>query len=253
MRVPWQCVTLCYAQVVNHFSKATSITTKSGLMKSLRQLRWFEPVDIDTFFPRCYDLSDPGDYADFVEDYKATVAERQLKRVVVAVVAAAGGYTGAGAGAGAGAGTGAGAGAGAGAAAGGSAGVGTDVGASAGSQTLPFSCSVLVNLFEHISQYPPLQMTSQHMGGDTSDAQDGLRAVLLRVHESNAFARASMWVARLAVLADTVIFRIAAHLFLVLPSWGMGLWLAFFSLEAFAKACGILHAFLLGFTIHHST
>ena len=115
MRVPWQCVTLCYAQVVNHFSKATSITTKSGLMKSLRQLRWFEPVDIDTFFPRCYDLSDPGDYADFVEDYKATVAERQLKRVVVAVVAAAGGYTGAGAGAGAGAGTGAGAGAGAGA------------------------------------------------------------------------------------------------------------------------------------------
>ena len=106
-----------------------------------------------------------------------------------------------------GAGTGAGAGAGAGAAAGGSAGVGTDVGASAGSQTLPFSCSVLVNLFEHISQYPPLQMTSQHMGGDTSDAQDGLRAVLLRVHESDAFARASMWVARLAVLADTVIHQ----------------------------------------------
>ena len=83
-------------QVVNHFSKATSVTTKSGLMKSLRSLRWFEPVDIDTFFPRCYDLSEPGDYADFVDDYKACVAERNLKRIIARVVEAAG--TGAGAG-----------------------------------------------------------------------------------------------------------------------------------------------------------
>ena len=43
-------------QIVNHFYKATSITTKVGLTHSLKNLIWFNAVDIDTFYPRCYDL-----------------------------------------------------------------------------------------------------------------------------------------------------------------------------------------------------
>lgn len=76
-------------QIVNHFGKASNVTTKSGLMHNLRSLRWFENVDVDTFFPRCYDLADMGDYADFVNDYKCCAAEAVLKRVIVAVKALA--------------------------------------------------------------------------------------------------------------------------------------------------------------------
>jgi tubulin monoglycylase TTLL3/8 len=42
-------------QLVNHFTTATSITTKVGLTHSLRNLIWFTNVDIDTFYPKCYD------------------------------------------------------------------------------------------------------------------------------------------------------------------------------------------------------
>lgn len=57
-------------QIVNHFQRNTSITTKVGLCKSLRNLIWFANVDIDAFYPRCYDMSDPNDLEDFVEDFK---------------------------------------------------------------------------------------------------------------------------------------------------------------------------------------
>ena len=42
-------------QLVNHFKKATAITTKVGLTHSLRNLIWHENIDIDTFYPRCFD------------------------------------------------------------------------------------------------------------------------------------------------------------------------------------------------------
>ena len=63
--------TLLENQVVNHFEKNTSITTKVGLSKSLRNLIWFANVDIDTFYPRGFDLSDINDYQDFVEEFKS--------------------------------------------------------------------------------------------------------------------------------------------------------------------------------------
>jgi hypothetical protein len=63
-------------------SVAVRSLSQSGLVHSLRGLCWFEAADIDTFFPRCYDLADPGDYADFVDDFRGVEAQRVLAIVV---------------------------------------------------------------------------------------------------------------------------------------------------------------------------
>lgn len=64
---------------MNHFEKNTSITTKVGLCKNLRNLIWFNNVDIDAFYPMCFDLGDPNDYEDFVQEFKCLKAESILK------------------------------------------------------------------------------------------------------------------------------------------------------------------------------
>ena len=57
--------TLSNDQLVNHFPKAQAITTKVGLMHNLKNLIWFNNIDIETFYPRCYDLSLPEEQEDF--------------------------------------------------------------------------------------------------------------------------------------------------------------------------------------------
>ena len=52
-------------QLVNHFPKASAVTTKIGLMTNLKNLIWFNSIDIDTFFPRCYDLALTEEQDDF--------------------------------------------------------------------------------------------------------------------------------------------------------------------------------------------
>jgi tubulin monoglycylase TTLL3/8 len=37
-------------------------------------------IDQNTFFPKCYDLSDEGDFEDFLEEYKFSFAENYLKK-----------------------------------------------------------------------------------------------------------------------------------------------------------------------------
>lgn len=66
-------------QIVNHFDKNTLLTTKVGLCHNLRNLIWFNNVDIDTFYPRSFDLIDAGEIADFTEDFKSVKAECILK------------------------------------------------------------------------------------------------------------------------------------------------------------------------------
>ena len=73
-------------QLCNHFDRSTVITTKAGLCHSLRNLIWFNSVDIDTFYPRCYDLSDTAEREDFYTEFKAIRAESVLKQVVSGTV-----------------------------------------------------------------------------------------------------------------------------------------------------------------------
>ena len=66
-------------QIVNHFGKNTTITTKNGLCRSLTNLIWFHKDDVDKFYPRCFDLNDVDEFDDFVEDFKFCEAEKFLK------------------------------------------------------------------------------------------------------------------------------------------------------------------------------
>lgn len=69
-------------QLCNHFDKSTMITTKVGLSHSLRNLIWFNSVDIDTFYPRCFDLVDNSEREDFYTEFKAMRAESILKQAL---------------------------------------------------------------------------------------------------------------------------------------------------------------------------
>jgi len=68
--------------LVNHFPKASAITTKVGLMTNLKNLIWFNNIDIETFFPRCYDLSLEEECDDFNQEFKAVKAECVLKKYI---------------------------------------------------------------------------------------------------------------------------------------------------------------------------
>jgi len=57
-------------QCVNHFENNSSITTKAGLARNIRNLIWFNNDDIDHIYPRCYDLNDVQEFEDFLEDFK---------------------------------------------------------------------------------------------------------------------------------------------------------------------------------------
>lgn len=71
-------------QIVNHFAGAAKgLTTKVGLCRSLRYLHWHANADVDSFFPRCYDLTPEADETRaFHVDFKWTLAQSTLRRVL---------------------------------------------------------------------------------------------------------------------------------------------------------------------------
>ena len=71
-------------QLTNHILKNTAITTKVGLLKSLRELSWLAPVNPDAIYPRSYDLNSNTDMQSFLDDYRCTAAQGMLKEVVAA-------------------------------------------------------------------------------------------------------------------------------------------------------------------------
>jgi tubulin monoglycylase TTLL3/8 len=70
-------------QICNHFDESGTITTKVGLCRNLKNLIWFRNVDIDTFYPRCVEVSEPAEKEDFISEFKATKAECILKQAVI--------------------------------------------------------------------------------------------------------------------------------------------------------------------------
>jgi len=57
-------------QIVNHFQNNIELTKKVGLSKNLKNLVLYKNVDVDNFYPRCFDLFDKLDFEDFIEDFK---------------------------------------------------------------------------------------------------------------------------------------------------------------------------------------
>uniref|UniRef100_A0A2K6E1W8 Tubulin tyrosine ligase like 8 n=1 Tax=Macaca nemestrina TaxID=9545 RepID=A0A2K6E1W8_MACNE len=69
-------------QMLNHYAKTASFTTKIGLCVNMRSLPWYVPANPDSFFPRCYSLCTESEQREFLEDFRRTMASSILKWVV---------------------------------------------------------------------------------------------------------------------------------------------------------------------------
>lgn len=68
-------------QVCNHFpNSGIEVGSKVGLARNLRSLEWFDKVDMNTFFPRMYNLANPWEMQDFVEDFVFTAGHIEMVR-----------------------------------------------------------------------------------------------------------------------------------------------------------------------------
>ncbi|KAK2165303.1 hypothetical protein LSH36_52g05018 [Paralvinella palmiformis] len=68
-------------QILNHYGKAGSFTTKVGLCVNMRNLTWFQEANPDSYFPRCYKFSQEEEKQAFIDDYRLTACINLLKHV----------------------------------------------------------------------------------------------------------------------------------------------------------------------------
>jgi tubulin monoglycylase TTLL3/8 len=69
-------------QFYNHFQNNRELTTKSGLLKNLRNVTDFK-VNVDTFFPRCYDLGDGVQVKELIKDFYQTAVFNVIKKAIL--------------------------------------------------------------------------------------------------------------------------------------------------------------------------
>ncbi|TNN17497.1 Tubulin monoglycylase TTLL3, partial [Schistosoma japonicum] len=67
-------------QMINHHSGAP-FTTKVGLCRQLRQIRWFADCNADYFFPRCFIISEDEDRQCFINDFRLTACISIVKMI----------------------------------------------------------------------------------------------------------------------------------------------------------------------------
>jgi tubulin monoglycylase TTLL3/8 len=70
-------------QIVNHFNNNQGLTSKFGVARNLRTLILGSSINVDRFFPRCYDLGDQPDFENFIENFKVGFAETVVRRFLV--------------------------------------------------------------------------------------------------------------------------------------------------------------------------
>jgi tubulin monoglycylase TTLL3/8 len=69
-------------QVINHFQKNNEITTKVGICHNLKSLIWKEKVDVDTFYPLCYEMIQTQ-IGDFTDEFEFNRALSILKNIII--------------------------------------------------------------------------------------------------------------------------------------------------------------------------
>ena len=71
------------SQTANHYSLANEcLTTKYGLKRSMQALKWHYNVDQDTFYPRCYDVTQSDEWLAFTGEFKLSAAQSVLRRAM---------------------------------------------------------------------------------------------------------------------------------------------------------------------------
>ncbi|OCU02670.1 hypothetical protein XELAEV_18008436mg [Xenopus laevis] len=80
----WACDEIPYIvveddQLLNSYDNTECFTTKNGLNEHLKRLEMINGVNADTFFPRCYDMSEPTEAKLFSDDFMITAARSILK------------------------------------------------------------------------------------------------------------------------------------------------------------------------------